>query len=128
MLLQRAGTGTLPPTGFVSPLWEVLAEASEAAPEPETATVTLGPEDISLGHDDDEADDDTKDVMSHEFGWDNEHPKRTVHVDQFRIEWRPVTNGQFYDFWMSGGKDIVQFPKSWVDIDGVIYVSGCFQV
>ena len=124
MLLQRAGTGTLPPSGFVPPPWEVLSESWDGAPLPETESVTLGPADITLGHDDDEADDDTTDVLGHEFGWDNEHPKRTVHVGEFRIDWRPVTNGQFYDFWMSGGKDVLQFPKSWVEIDGVIYVSG----
>ena len=128
MLLQRAGTGTIAPRGFVPPAWEVLSESWDSEPQLETESVVLGPGDVTLGHDDDEADDNTTDVLGHEFGWDNEHPTRTVHVEQFRIEWRPVTNGQFYDFWMNGGKDIVQFPKSWVEIDGVIYVSGCFRV
>ncbi|KAI0661991.1 hypothetical protein C8Q70DRAFT_1051496 [Cubamyces menziesii] len=124
MLLQRAGTGTIPPAGFVPPAWDVFAETWNNHPEPATQTVTLGPEDITLGHNDDEADDDSTDVYRHDFGWDNEHPQRTVHVGKFKIEWRPVTNGQFYDFYMSGGKDMdnIKFPKSWVDIDGEVYV------
>ncbi|KAI0365693.1 DUF323 domain-containing protein [Pilatotrama ljubarskyi] len=125
MLLQRAGTGTIPPVGFVPPVWDVLAESWNAHPEPVNETVTLGPEDITLGHDDDEADDESTDVLGHSFGWDNEHPQRTVHVGEFKIEWRPVTNGQFYDFYYAGGgKDTpkVQFPKSWVEIDGEIFV------
>ncbi|KAH9931672.1 histidine-specific methyltransferase [Epithele typhae] len=91
--------------------------------EPETPAVTLGPATLSMGHDDDEADDDSTEVLSHDFGWDNEHPKRTVQVERFRIEWRPVTNGQFFDFYVKeGGKDLVQLPKSWVEIDGEILV------
>lgn len=123
MLYQRAGTGTIPPSGFVIPPWEVLAESWNNAPQPETQTVTLGDEDLVVGHDDDEADDDSTDVLGHSFGWDNEHPKRTVHVNKFKIEWRPVTNGQFYDFYTGAGAGKVQFPKSWVEIDGDIFVS-----
>lgn len=125
MLLQRAGTGTIPPTGFVAPVWDVLEESWNAHPEPASEAVTLGPAEITLGHDDDEADDDSTDVLGHSFGWDNEHPERKVQVGKFKIEWRPVTNGQFYDFYMREGKDMpkVQFPKSWVEIDGGVFVS-----
>ena len=123
MLLQRAGTGTIPPSGFVPPPWEVLAESWNNEPELENKTVVLGPAEITLGHDDDEADDASTDVLGHSFGWDNEHPKRTVQVEQFKIEWHPVTNGEFFNFYMGAGKDKVQFPKSWVEIDGEIFVS-----
>ncbi|RPD62283.1 hypothetical protein L226DRAFT_532692 [Lentinus tigrinus ALCF2SS1-7] len=122
MLLQRAGTGTIPPSGFVPPPWEVLAESWDSQPLPTTQTVTLGPADVTLGHDDDEADDHSTDVLGYSFGWDNEHPKRAVHVEQFKIEWRPVTNGQFYEFYQGAGKDKVQFPKSWIEVDGEIFV------
>ncbi|KAI0631951.1 DUF323 domain-containing protein [Trametes polyzona] len=125
MLLQRAGTGTIPPSGFIPPVWDVLAESWNNQPEPISETVTLGPEEITLGHDDDEADDDSTDVLGHAFGWDNEHPQRKVHVGEFKIEWRPVTNGQFYDFYVNGGgkdMDKVHFPKSWVEIDGEVFV------
>ncbi|GLB38624.1 putative histidine-specific methyltransferase, SAM-dependent [Lyophyllum shimeji] len=126
MLIQRAGTGTLPPPGFAVPPWTSLAATWDSAPQPKTKTVTLGPALVTLGHDDAEADD-TDPVLAtkvdgHEFGWDNEHPKRTVQVAKFEIEWRPVTNGQFYDFYTGAGKGKVQLPASWVDEGGEIRV------
>lgn len=128
MLLQRAGTGTIPPSGFVPPAWDILAESWDALPQPPAPTVALGPETITMGHDDDEADDDSTDVAGHEFGWDNEHPKRDVHVGEFRIEWRPVTNGEFLEFYINGGKSLVQFPASWVEGDGGIQVSNAISL
>jgi formylglycine-generating enzyme required for sulfatase activity len=87
-----------------------------AAPTPSSSTVTLGPATIELGHDDSEGDDASLEVKDHEIGWDNEHPRHNVDVGKFRIEWRPVTNGQFYEFWKEGeGK--VSLPKTWV-MDG----------
>lgn len=124
MLLQRAGSGTIPPSGFIPPPWEVLAESWDKQPLPDTETVTLGPAEVTLGHDDDESQDDsTEGVLEHSFGWDNEHPKRTVKVEKFKIEWRPVTNGQFYEFYTGPGKGKVQFPKSWVELNGEVFVS-----
>ncbi|KAI0087770.1 DUF323 domain-containing protein [Irpex rosettiformis] len=122
MLLQRAGTGTIPPSGFVPPMWELLAESWEASPRPVTAVITLGPEMLSIGHDDDEEQDASTDVAGHDFGWDNEHPKREVQVAKFSIEWRPVTNGEFHDFYVNSGKDKVNFPASWVEVNGEIQV------
>jgi formylglycine-generating enzyme required for sulfatase activity len=123
MLIQRAGTGTVPPSvgGFVTPCWDSLAEAWDATPAPNSATVTLGPTTVELGHDDYEAHDASLDVRDHEFGWDNEHPRRKVNVSEFRIEWRPVTNGGFYKFWKAAeGK--VPVPKSWVMNNGNVMV------
>lgn len=122
MLLQRAGTGTIPPPGFVPPAWDILAESWNAAPAPSSRTVTLGPATVVLGHDDDEADDQSTDVAGHEFGWDNEHPRREVQVGAFRIEWRPVTNGEFYDFYRGEGAEKVKYPASWVEVDGETHV------
>jgi len=31
--------------------------------------------------------------------WDNESPKQEVVVEAFRIKWRPVTNGKFFQFY-----------------------------
>ena len=123
MLLQRAGTGTIPPSGFIPPMWEVLVETWNAAPRPKTATVTLGPETLSIGHYDDEEQDASTDVLGHDFGWDNEHPKREVEVGKFTIEWRPITNGEFHDFYYNGGKDKVKFPASWIENNGEVQVS-----
>ncbi|KAI0043936.1 DUF323 domain-containing protein [Auriscalpium vulgare] len=128
MLLQRAGTGTISPSdsGFTLPPWEALFETWESQALPATPTVTLGPATVTLGHDDpelqDEEPDKAPDVKDVEFGWDNEHPKRTVDVGEFRIEWRPVTNGEFYKFWSGDGKGTVPMPKSWVERDGEIMV------
>ncbi|KAJ7755089.1 hypothetical protein B0H14DRAFT_2978755 [Mycena olivaceomarginata] len=123
MLVQRAGTGTLPPPGFTPPPWASLAESWDSAPEPAESAVTIGPTTITLGHDDTEAEDEAlaTDVAGHEFGWDNEHPKREVHVNEFRIEWRPVTNGQFFKYYVQedGG---VAIPASWVEVDGEMHV------
>ena len=118
MLLQRAGTGTIPPSanGFATPAWESLADMWNASPTPSSSTVTVGPATIELGHDDSEGDDASLEVKDHEIGWDNEHPRHTVDVGKFRIEWRPVTNGQFYEFWKEGGGK-VPLPKTWV-MDG----------
>ena len=123
MLLQRAGTGTIPPSGFIKPDWDTLAMTWRAAAKPETASVTLGPAVVTLGHDDYEADDGTPYKEGHEFGWDNEHPRRQVQIGKFRIDWRPITNGDFYLLYRGEGKDKVQLPASWVEIDGDMRVS-----
>ncbi|OCH92651.1 hypothetical protein OBBRIDRAFT_791097 [Obba rivulosa] len=122
MLLQRAGTGTVPPSGFSPPTWDVLAETWDSAPPPKVARITLGPATVELGHDDNEADDDSTDVAGHTFGWDNEYPRRVVDVSTFEIETRPITNGEFYEFYKEEGRDIVQFPVSWIEIEGEVQV------
>ncbi|KAI0317611.1 hypothetical protein OF83DRAFT_1058348 [Amylostereum chailletii] len=126
MLLQRAGTGTVAPStnGFCLPPWESLRLAWDAAPTPTTASVTLGPAKVTLGHDDIETEDEETALYpkDRELGWDNESPKRVVDVGKFRIEWRPVTNGQFYEFWKGEGNDKVEMPKSWIEIGGEIMV------
>lgn len=124
MLIQRAGSGTLPPPGFTAPPWASLAANWDSAPLPKAKSVALGPATITLRHDDFEAEDldPEADVANHEFGWDNEHPREQVEVGEFRIDWRPVTNGQFYEFYKGEGKSKVQLPASWVEVDGEIRV------
>ena len=143
MLLQATGNpnGALPPPGFASPPWDLLAENWNSEPLPTSLTVTLGPTTVTLGHDDDESQDDLftpetlpnseleDKVANHEYGWDNEHPKREVEVKRFKISWRPVTNGEFWKYWVEKGKeDGVKMPATWVDVDGEVKVrprSGC---
>ena len=126
MLIQRAGSGTIPPPDFTPPPWESLAQTWNALPKPASPTVTLGPATVTLGHDDVESEDEDPskkmDVKGHEFGWDNESPKREEEVKEFRISWRPVTNGEFYAFYTNDGKGEVTLPASWVEIDGEIQV------
>ena len=112
----------LPPPGFASPPWAALAAQWDAAPAPSTPTATLGPCTITMGHDDQEPDDLLPelehDVAAHEFGWDNESPARAVEVGAFRVDWRPVTNGEFEAFWRGAGKGVVAMPASWVEDKG----------
>ena len=126
MLLQVADgspEGTVPPQGFTPPPWNLLAEADArivVSSRDYPSTVTLGPAIVSLGHDDKDSEDSLESYSAvHDFGWDNENPMRKVEVAQFRIEWRPVTNGQFYEYYK---KTKGAFPKSWVEIDGEIFV------
>ncbi|KAF7321472.1 hypothetical protein MKEN_00667900 [Mycena kentingensis (nom. inval.)] len=123
MLIQRAGTGTLPPTGCTTPPWALLKQQWDASPKPATQSVVVGPATITLGHDDSEGDDflpgEELRAEGREYGWDNENPVRQVEVGQFRASWRPVTNGEFFVFWKSGA---VELPKSWVEQDGDIKV------
>ena len=130
MLLQKAGSpgGTLPPPGFAVPNWESLKkEWDSTSSQPEEATVQLGPATVTFGHDDIEEEDNdaekTKQVDGHEFGWDNEHPRREVEVGEFRISWRPISNGEFYEFWRGEGEGRVKLPASWIEIDGEVQVS-----
>jgi len=122
MLVRTAGKGTSPPSGFTPPSWSGLADGWDKAPLPPSSTVKLGPETITLGHDDSENDDASKEVENHEFGWDNESPQRKVDVGEFRIEWRPVSNGDFYEFYKAGGSEKVALPKSWYLVDDEVYV------
>ncbi|KAH9974228.1 histidine-specific methyltransferase [Russula compacta] len=114
MLIQHAGTGTVPQSvsGFTTPCWESLAEAWDAAPEPSSATITLGPATVELGHDDLKASDASLNGKDH---------RHRADVGEFRIEWRPITNSQFHEYWKtSEGK--VPMPKSWVVNDGNVMV------
>ncbi|KAG1842992.1 C-type lectin protein [Suillus subalutaceus] len=122
MLVQRAGTGTIPPPDFSPPHWESLAAQWQAAPKPDVATVEIGPSTVTLGINDIEAEDADPakrcDFADHIFGWDNESPSRQAEVKAFRIEWRPVTNGDFYEFYKGAGQGKVEFPASWEDRNG----------
>ena len=117
MLIQRAGTGTRPPSGLTAPPWDILAEQWNRTPSPSSTTLTLGPATLVLGHDDPETDDlvpeHTLDVEAHEFGWDNESPQRKVDVGQFKIDIRPVTNEEFHAYWKAQGGN-VPLPASWI--------------
>lgn len=76
-----------------------------------------------LGHDDQEPSDlvDPQLDGAHKFGWDNESPRREVYVRRVRMEWRPISNAEFYAFWHAHEHD-VEMPKSWVLEDGEVKV------
>ena len=125
MLLQRAGPpepGTLPPPNTRTPDWDGLREEWDTLPQA-TETIELGPEDVVLGHDDPEQDDDDTallDGSSWEFGWDNEHPRRTVSLGKaIRVGSRCITNGEYETYWLAerAAGRAVETPKSWVISD-----------
>ncbi|KAI0031532.1 C-type lectin protein [Vararia minispora EC-137] len=130
MLIQRTGTGTLPPPGFPRPLFAPLAAQWAQHPTPPTPTITLGPADITLGFDDPEPADldpaHAYNTAARAYGWDNESPARTVRVSAFRASWRPVTNGAYLAWWRGAGAGRPA-PKSWaVGKDGVVNVRTAF--
>ena len=126
MLIQRAGTGTLPPPGFQTPDWAHLSMQWSQNPAATLPLPTLGPAQLVVGHDDSEGVDEDpllnalEDVVNHTYGWDNESPQRIVEVGAFKAEWRPVSNEEYMAFWEGSGKSM---PKSWVKEDGEIKVS-----
>ncbi|CAE6503684.1 unnamed protein product [Rhizoctonia solani] len=120
MLLQRAGSGTIPPATIV-PDWETLgkywdAEVRAASNAP--TLVRIGPAEVTVGHNDFELEDASAPEgwqSSYEFGWDNEHPKRSVAIGSVDVSTRPITNGDYLDFLSKqsrlGENDL---PASWV--------------
>ncbi|KAG8859914.1 hypothetical protein FRB91_005784 [Serendipita sp. 411] len=132
MLLQKAGDsdGTRPPPGVPIPDWLALSRRWSRRLQEEKqldSRVVLGPADVWLGHDDSEERDmdaTLPEGVQHEFGWDNEHPKRKVHVGKFTVERRPVTNGEYYNFWT--GQNLKTMPASWVKRDANVMVCTLF--
>lgn len=131
MLIQKADpdlSGTLPPPGIHAPVWDELVKQWSTIPAPVHSSVELGPETIWVGRDDREPDDYTMDegadVKSHDFGWDNENPCRQVEVGRFRVNFRPITIEEFYDFWVGGTNESVSsnLPTNWVEDGGKIKV------
>ena len=128
MLIQRMhsdGMRTLPPPGFNPPLWDELFQERESIPPPVSNTVVLGPETLVVGLDDCETDDLLPElehnIVGHEFGWDNESPRKDIQVEKFDIDFRPISNGESYEFWKQDGRDLAM-PVSWVGEGGEIKV------
>jgi len=63
-------------------------------------------------------------VKFHNFCWDNENPCRQVEVERFRVDFRPITVKEFYEFWVGGTDERVSniLPVNWVEDGGEIKV------
>jgi formylglycine-generating enzyme required for sulfatase activity len=101
-------------------MWAELVKQWNVIPTPVHPSVTLGPEVIVVGRDDNELDDHTDDnsrANYHNFGWDNESPCRNVEVGRFKVEFRPITVKEFYEFWVGGADErvSVNLPANWVE-------------
>ena len=133
MLTQYPGVH--PPKHFAAPigLLRALTEGDVIESIPAAGWVKFGPaESLWLGHNDVESDVVT-DPQSHEYGWDNESPRRriggngTVAVPAFEIQDRPVTVAEYATFLASSYNSssssfpsyaafLAAFvPKSWSD-------------
>ncbi|CAE6455059.1 unnamed protein product [Rhizoctonia solani] len=128
MLIQRAGSGTIPPATVV-PDWEALSKEWDAevrATSNAPALVRIGPSEVTVGHDDFEAEDASAPEgwqSSYEFGWDNEHPKRSVSIGSVDISTRPITNGDYLTFLSKQSRlSENDLPASWVRVQDEIRV------
>lgn len=96
---------TLPPPHANPPFPE--RDVAELAPAPwidmPAATFEVGMNDVEGS------------VEGDFFGWDNEKPRRAVHVEPYSIQSRPVTNGEFAKFLRKTTEEGKKWrhPKSW---------------
>ncbi|KAF3003670.1 hypothetical protein E8E13_008496 [Curvularia kusanoi] len=98
----------LPPPGTTIPDFVALAKRS-AANAVENEWFTIPQTDLSIGLEDPDSDSTTKRY----FGWDNEKPKRSVHVKTFRAKARPITNGEYAAYLTKTGQRTI--PASWCE-------------
>ena len=123
MLVQSPNV--LPPKGVALPSWKLLMRYNELPslkPLTESPLIKLPGGTISLGHDDHESTDNNS--KTHEFGWDNESPKRQVSITSFEIQTRPVTNGEYFQFLQETHSGLI--PASWLKQDNQIFVKTVF--
>ncbi|KAI1133761.1 DUF323 domain protein [Nemania abortiva] len=97
---------TLPPPDMPQPNFKTLARDAKLS-RVENRWFDIPEQDVTLGLDDPE---DAVDSDSH-FGWDNEKPRRHVHVHSFEAKGRPITNEEYahYLYETKAGK----IPASW---------------
>jgi len=108
ILIRKADSScseTLLSPGIHTQVWSELVKQWNTIPAPVHPSVELGPEVISVGRDNYESDvhivDETVDVKSLNFGWDNEKSCRQVEVGRFRVDFPPITIEEFTGFgWM----------------------------
>ncbi|KAI1351363.1 DUF323 domain protein [Xylaria sp. FL0043] len=97
---------TLPPPDVPAPDFQALARDAKLS-RVENKWFDIPEQTVTLGLDDPE---DDLDSDSH-FGWDNEKPRRQVHVHSFQAKGRPITNEEYaqYLYETRNGK----CPASW---------------
>lgn len=126
MLLQSPLTRNPCPV----PQWDVLCAewadlwSSALAAGANVRTIDVRATTVTLGHDDLEADDDADATATHEFGWDNEHPRHAVTTKAFRAQALPITNGEYLSYLVQTKNTTT--PASWVEDDGEFCVRTLF--
>lgn len=105
MLVQSEKT--LAPPGSIHPDFEALARQSQQHAVA-NKWFDIPAQDIEIGLDDP----DDNSGPDHYFGWDNEKPKRFVHVPSFKAQGRPIINREYAQYLEKTGTK--QVPASWV--------------
>ncbi|KAI0542983.1 DUF323 domain protein [Xylaria digitata] len=98
---------TLPPPNVVAPDFRALARDAKLS-RVENKWFDIPEQSVTLGLDDPE---DDLDWEGH-FGWDNEKPRRHVHVHGFQAKGRPITNKEYAHYLYETKKG--KFPASWI--------------
>jgi EasF-like predicted methyltransferase len=125
MLVQSPNA--LPPKYIMAPSWKhQIQTGTHKSLEPldEAPLMTIASSLVTLGHNDFESQDFSMSEGLHEFGWDNETPEVKFKVNEYRIQTRPVTNGEYYMFLKETKTDTI--PASWLYKDNEFYVKTVF--
>ncbi|KAJ5900851.1 Ergothioneine biosynthesis protein 1 [Penicillium subrubescens] len=104
MLLQSEKT--LPPVGVDIPDFAKLAHLAKQNEKP-NKWFKIPQQSFTIGLDDTDANALPKDS----FGWDNEKPHRSVQVQAFEAQARPVTNGEYVKYLQANR--LRELPASW---------------
>jgi len=118
MVAQMHPSRILTPPGFTIPdfpslssHWDRQVEYLKECDRP--LTERFESTSVTLGHDDNDRKDSQPLGATHELGWDNESPLRSVQVDAFKISLLPITVGEYLSFWTEKGKCASLTPPSW---------------
>lgn len=128
MLIQSPNI--LPPKGVAAPSWKITAKPTRLSPLNPAPTIKILDGSVMLGHNDDESSDMLVDRKirkgaSSQFGWDNETPQRQIKFENFEIQTRPVTNGEYYQYLQETQQNEV-IPAAWIVKDGKIHIRTVF--
>ncbi|KAK5163678.1 hypothetical protein LTR04_002346 [Oleoguttula sp. CCFEE 6159] len=104
MLVQSEKT--LPPPSTIAPDFQALAQKAKVKAV-ENQWFDIPATDIKVGLDDPE----NSFGPDRYFGWDNEKPRRTSHVDAFRAKARPITNEEYAQYLHQN--KLTTIPASW---------------
>ncbi|KAI8371082.1 hypothetical protein BD560DRAFT_351656 [Blakeslea trispora] len=126
MLVQSPNI--LPPKNVATPSWKLFAHQPQPLkPLAEAAYLKMPSGSVVLGQPYCESHDYEPAISSDliQFGWDNESPARQVQVNEFEIQTRPVTNGEYFAYLQETSSNVM--PASWFkDENSELFVKTVF--